>query len=203
MDVNKAYFLGLHCGDGCIGVNRTYRHTKTHGTREYQQWYFHYGSTDRELCSFIRDLFKIKNYLIPVEDSRSSKVYFRLNTHNKDLTKFLLSCGFSERKSIDLPTLTSSVKGFEIQFLLGYLDSDGCVTNDYFEWIGTNLELLQWLGSWLESFSVKHNIYGPYNNLYSLRVRSKDGVELIKKWCYTAPLFSRKLERLRHQIRLL
>lgn len=97
MNCRIAYCVGLHQGDGCLGVNRNKRQTSK-GARLHEYWYECFGSTDLFLVEEFKEGLQISSKLLESVDNRKEtyKTYYRVNTHSKEVTELFKSLGYRE-----------------------------------------------------------------------------------------------------------
>ena len=205
MNCRLAYCIGLHQGDGGLGINRNKRKTsKGEVTHEY--WYIHYGSIDRYLTEEFNEGLGIGAEILVSEDNRkeSYKTYYRVNSHNRKVTEYLRSIGYGERKSVDISKLSGAIKGYEWEFLQGFMDADGYVSakgkNDYMEWVFDDKVVAEFVYEFVSKF-VKCSLYEDSNRrketMYSVRVSELRIKELYNElYRYKPSYVSRKQLRL-------
>lgn len=205
MNCRLAYCVGLHQGDGCLGVNLNKR-TTSKGTKVHEYWYECFGSTNKQFVEEFRETLQIESKLLESVDNRKEtyKTYYRVNTHDRNVTDFFKSLGYSKRKQVDIDVLSQNLKGYEWEFLQGLLESDGYVTakpyNNYLEWCSNDEQMANYIKSIVQEV-VKCGFYrdseGRKTSMYSVRVYDTQLKELYQYLFRYRPSFmSTKHERL-------
>lgn len=205
MDSKTAYCIGLYQGDGGIGRNVNTRMT-SNGKTIHEYWYIHFGSTDEYLTEEFNEGFNLGKQIIVSHDNRkeSYKDYYRVSCHNKEAVDYLKSLGYGERKSLDLSVLREQIKGYEWEFLQGFMETDGYVTDringNYVEWCSVDREVSDYVKEIIWGAGIICRQYQDCKRrkqtMYAVRVPQSEMPKLYNKLFEYKPKFvSRKHKR--------
>lgn len=189
----KAYWLGFIYADGYI--------SKKDCSRNHRYLFeIQLAEKDKEHLEKLKLFFNSKKELSYHKIKLKDKEYlsYRLSRQNKQLWESLYNKGVVPQKSLilEFPTEEQVPKSFQLAFIRGYIDGDGCITinsfNDlsYLGLVGTSKFLDK-----IEELLGKGNRYKDGNN-FDLRYSINTAIPILEQLYSNATIY---LERKRNR----
>ncbi len=183
MSLEKAYILGILCGDGCISYNKD--------KRRYQ---IILSVTNKEFFNKFREclykVYKIK----PTNEYRISKIkewndQYCARLCSKSVCEDLLNYSNFYTKSWIVPNaIKESDLYIKSSFIKGFSDSEGNVDKDAkrISLTSININGLKEIGKLLKEFNIKYTILRRINKgnrfpAYNLRIQDKKSMRIFYK----------------------
>lgn len=197
---NFWYLVGFLMGDGCITISRP-----------RVRW----ASTDKQIIEDIKRVGGFKQNIYEAIPSQGSKrkICYELCVQDKILWQRMRDIGVPFNKSHNKTYCLTPSKGYERDFLRGFLDSDGCLRREegkdgridrircYF--LAASKHQLEWIKSYLINFDLVSNRVSvrPMENIFRIMFSSKEAYKILDHLYY--PNHSLSLNRKRKKWELL
>lgn len=195
-NAENAYIFGWIMSDGCL--RREGRNKSTYAVR--------ICSNDEDIVKWLHNRLCVGNQIY-----KQGKNGFQIKYRNKESIEFMMNCGLTERKSLNMefPNIPESVFG---DFLRGYFDGDGSIilrttrynTYGQVSFTSGSVDFLQILQEKLLTYDIKSHLYNdgrPTNSSHYLRITKRSEIE--KLFCLMYPNdCSVKLERKYNKFKL-
>lgn len=208
MTKEKAYILGVMCGDGCLwkGFSKKKQVTKISPNPEY---HIRLVSIDKDFVDYFSECMK-KIYGMQLSYKfRESKNIKSSDTHTvycrrKEIFNDVASYGNFSTSAWNVPKkiLNSDKKKIIGSFLRGFFDSEGTVSDRkyhlYVMAFSTNLNGSKQIIGLLKRLEIRPTKISFYRNYYYFGISNKDGLVKFRK--YVGFSIGRKLKRLESAI---